>query len=1459
MDFIRIENRDTWLIKEIPNYHPDDPRHTQLWREYKRKCIEGVWEKDFNGYRFMPGNLWFYINFGIILNADEKKKARFKIKPHLRDLEWERAYMCAEAFGFSGFSDDEYVTCYSFAKDAKKEDYKSFPEECFKGDGTLKEYKNPRDYLRSLHSQPLGRPLYHNNAKNTMEFGARGGGKDLYEKTIIYTKNGPIEIKDINIGDKIYGANGKLTTVVQKRNFTNQLQYLVEFADGRKIECGKGHLWTLINNSGKKITCELNDIKDNYLGYKRPNGKQDLKYFVQQCKPIQYENKNLIIDPYYLGLWLGDGNSHNTGITTKDKEILDYVTKYAESLNLHIQINQNKSKSCPTYNLNIKGGNRFKTNPLKNLLKELNLLHNKHIPNIYKYSSIEQRLELVKGLMDSDGFCDNRHIQFSNKNEILINDLKSILESLGIKVTKSLKIINNQTYFLLNIKSLIPIFKLSRKQRYWQETTEFQKKYKESKLSKNGIIKITPTEIKPSVCIAVDNEDSLFVAGDYIVTHNSYWYSLGINLYEILFDGAKEYTEETRKNPATTEVLIGAALSSKSNEFCAKIELAMNELATNPLLGCWGKPGDEDYQPSPFYKDMKGSLKPNNAENPYIHKYEKKVNGRWVSGFGTGSKILHNTFTQENPEAAAGTRPVRITIEEVGLVPNVLTVHASNDACQRVDKTKFGSTHYLGTAGNIEKVIESRILFTEPDGYDIVSYDDIWEHTGKIGFFLPAYYTNNSFRDENGNTDIESAKAFYEKRRENAKKVSSQKYDGELMNYPLVPSEMFLGREGKILPITELKEREKQLLLHNNYKKIGTSIDIYFDSSKLTGVDYKILPNIEPIYNYPHKRDENTEGCIVMYEAPIEINGKVPNDMYDLIGFDPYISENIDEGGSLGAVYVMKNPKYESLGYGGNEIVCGYVGKHPHGRSRFLENIEKIIMMYGNPLQGLWFEGNRGDYVKGYFEKKYKLHHLCLRPQIEKGVRVLKRPVAEYGWLTGNRISKIQLLDMLAEWLKEETVVNGIKKRNYERIPDIALIKEMIAFDLDKGNFDRCFSKNTLVTTNKGLKTIDNIKKGDLVLTKSLEYHPVELLHKNKAEILNVYVEGDSSPIETTANHPFYTRNNKTVKHNTRYKLLNERYKNAKDLTSEDFVLLPKRKLIEEYYTNDELYLLGWFIGDGNINSSNNLIKFIFSIRELEQAKKVKKILDSMDNTNITRIKKKENWYSLEKFSKPIKTWLNENCGMTTHKQINDKVFNSKNNFYFLLGFLEAEGHKTKAKGDIQVSNTNLLTMKLVRQMLLDNKIYNSIRLIKNKHGNKDQLAINIPYTYTQSFNCSSKFNFEPRYKRTRIKLNAIEKEEGFYCRVKKVEKTNRIEDTYNLSVLDDNTYFANNVLVHNCMALVGCIVGLREKVNQYEQQVMYKNNPLSLLANNNSLFDRHNYKLKKKKKLLLENNSLFK
>jgi len=1002
----------------------------------------------------MPGNLWFYINFGIILDADKKKKSRYKIKPLLRDLEWERAYMCLEAFGFSGFSGDEYVTCNHSVRDYLKTKDNSYLEslskEEYKGDGTLKEYRHPREYLRGLHSQSLGKPLYHNNAKNTMELGC------LHESVKVRMFDGSLKYsKDIEVGDLLMGVDST-PRIVKSLVRGKGIMYDVHTNYNGSFRCTDSHLHQIRDiRNGKVLTLDTNE----YLDSSKTN--QNFHYEALSSNAINYSEQNLKLHPYFIGLWLGDGFKREKLICINeesDKEIKEWLVNYANSES-RFSYTESLSKSGLTDSYTTRFRLIDNTMLYKGNYWSKTFLNNKHIPQEYLLSSIEQRLELLAGFIDSDGHYGNGRYTICNIDLKLLEQTRELAQSLGFKAKihkPNATGLTNSLKYNLRITGNISIIpcKVERK-----KVTDTNKQG-----SKRNIIQIdlTSGKVEDFYGFEIDG-DNLYLLENYLVTHNSrgggksYWYSLGVNLYEILFDGAKEYTEETRKRPATTEVLIGAAVSSKSAEFCAKIKLAMEELGTNPDLGCWGKPGDEDYQPSPFYKDMAGSLEPNNAKNPYIHKYSKKVNGRWVDGFGSGSKILHTTFTQENPEAGAGSRPVRITVEEVGLVPNVLTVHQSNDAAQNKDDFKFGTSHYLGTAGNIDKIIETRIMFTEPEGYDILGYDDEWEHTGKIGFFLPAYYTNNTFKDENGNTNVEKAKDFYEKRRSNAKKVSSQKYDGEMMNYPLIPSEMFLGREGRILPITELKEREKQLLLHNNYKKIGTAIDIYFDTSKLTGVDYKVLENTEPIYEFPTKRDANIEGCIMMYEAPIEVNGKVPNDLYDLIGFDPYVSENLQDGESLGAVYVMKNPKYLSMGYGGNEIVCGYVGKHSLGRTRFLENVEKIMMMYGNPLQGLWFEGNRGDYVKGYFEKKYKLQHLCLRPNIEKGVRVISRPVSEYGWITGNRISKIQLLDMLAEWLKEETTINGVTKRNLERLPDIALVRECIAFDLDKGNYDRIF------------------------------------------------------------------------------------------------------------------------------------------------------------------------------------------------------------------------------------------------------------------------------------------------------------------------------------------------------------------------------------------------------------------
>ena len=741
-NFIKISNRDSWLVKDIPSYHPDDPRHTSYWKNIKKQCIEGVWNKDFDGYRYMPGNLFFYINFCKILHVDKKNKSRKMIKPFLRDLEWELSYMCFVARGFSGFENDQYFSCHESFIDSSIEHTKY----CYDNEGKLKNYVDPLVYLKRIHNQPLGLPLYENNAKNTMVLGSRGGGK-------------------------------------------------------------------------------------------------------------------------------------------------------------------------------------------------------------------------------------------------------------------------------------------------------------------------------------------------------SYYFALGENLHELIFDGCKYYTEDSIKNPAEIHINIGSGATDKSSEMCSKIKASNDCFSTDKDLGVWGEVGDDDYTPSIFYKDMTGSLQPNNAKSPWRHEYQIKVGGRWVKQ-GTGSKLIHTAY-KDNAEAGAGGRFTISTIEECGLTENIIGIHSSNIATTQESSLKFGRQHYLGTAGNMEKIKESKEMFTHPNIYDLVTYEDIWEHSGSIGFFMPAPITNNDFKDENGNTLWEKALEYYNKRRNKAKKAKNPKvYESELMNYPLIPSEMFVNKEGNLFPTEELRNREKELLSKNYYERIGTSIDIYYDSSTITGVDYKLIDK-QPIYEFPTPKNSDIQGCIVMYESPIMENGKIVSDLYSAIGYDPYVSENLDEGESLGSIYIMKNSKYLSKGYGGNQIVASYTGKHINGTKGFNENVEKLLMMYGNPYRSLWFEADRGKHVKSYFEYKNKLHLLCLRPSKEMNTSVSTKRITNYGWVTGTRYNKIQLIDMTSDWLKEETTIDGITKLNLERIPDIALIRELISFDLDKGNYDRIMA---LVGCVLGLREQETNYLNDIIS----KNNPLSSLSNNK-------------------------------------------------------------------------------------------------------------------------------------------------------------------------------------------------------------------------------------------------------------------------------------------------------------------------------------------------------------------------
>lgn len=162
----------------IPSMNPYSREYKDFWRSEKRKCIDGVWTEG----KFMPGVLYFFINFWTIqLNKKATSKVKTLGQPFLRDLEWERAYYTIEARGFSGFEDDDEITCHrGLEKEYSEDEWNLLPGECYKKNGDLKTYVPAREYLFKEHTKNLGNPLFHNEARNVIDIEARGGGKSFW-------------------------------------------------------------------------------------------------------------------------------------------------------------------------------------------------------------------------------------------------------------------------------------------------------------------------------------------------------------------------------------------------------------------------------------------------------------------------------------------------------------------------------------------------------------------------------------------------------------------------------------------------------------------------------------------------------------------------------------------------------------------------------------------------------------------------------------------------------------------------------------------------------------------------------------------------------------------------------------------------------------------------------------------------------------------------------------------------------------------------------------------------------------------------------------------------------------------------------------------------------------------------------------------------------------------------------
>lgn len=348
----------------------------------------------------------------------------------------------------------------------------------------------------------------------------RNYGKALALDTPIPTPDGYKQMKDLEIGDDVFGDDGQPVKIINTSPiFYNHDCYKVVFEDGEEIVADADHLWEVKAKDHKPSTRVFNTehLSKNYKHVRKDGKGIEYKYRVKLSRPVNYNPKNLPIHPYILGIWLGDGCSADGYITCHANDLKNMVNNIISCGYVIRSVVDDSSN-----NKRIRISDASNT-PLVTLLRQNNLLNNKHIPVDYLFGSVEQRFQLLQGLMDTDGSVHKNlpQCEFCQVNSKIVDGMCLLLNSLSIKYTCSNKTIkqNGKTFLSTRINFYSsqenPCVKLKRKFDRLPKTTSNRQKYK-------SIVNIEKVGSVPTKCISVDNNSHLFLCGKYnTITHNS--------------------------------------------------------------------------------------------------------------------------------------------------------------------------------------------------------------------------------------------------------------------------------------------------------------------------------------------------------------------------------------------------------------------------------------------------------------------------------------------------------------------------------------------------------------------------------------------------------------------------------------------------------------------------------------------------------------------------------------------------------------------------------------------------------------------------------------------------------------------------------------------------------------------------------------------------------------------------
>lgn len=365
-------------------------------------------------------------------------------------------------------------------------------------------------WLSNLYSVAIGKNESAAVGKKAIEIDFEEAGKCFLAGTKFVMFDGSLKnVEDIVVGDILMGPDSTPRTVLATTSGFDDMYKIIP-TNGISHTVNSKHIIRTIFKSTTNII--KNITAPEYIAHitKTPRAKE--LYGLERIG-IEFKHKDVILDPYVLGVWLGDGDSYDNDICCSDIEIIEYLNDYIKGKHLQLSISKynNTDKAINVGIRNIEG---YNVNVFRNALKTLNLFNNKHIPDDYIKNDRIVRLQLLAGLIDTDGYLDvkKHNFEITQKRKNIADAIVYIARSLGIKTSVSVLHNGTKTYYKVKLLSncdMIPT-KVKRKQ---------CPAHKKALNSNKTTFDIQPVGYDKYYGFELDG-DHLCLLEDFTITHN---------------------------------------------------------------------------------------------------------------------------------------------------------------------------------------------------------------------------------------------------------------------------------------------------------------------------------------------------------------------------------------------------------------------------------------------------------------------------------------------------------------------------------------------------------------------------------------------------------------------------------------------------------------------------------------------------------------------------------------------------------------------------------------------------------------------------------------------------------------------------------------------------------------------------------------------------------------------------